>query len=140
MAGEDCYRQRFLIACERIKRECPFRTDRLVPDIQAPFAIQPGKKRVSIKKLQQVRMRRTCHRPPASASKEAVLIGEVSHTPHLEQAMDAGHALLPGIVEEMVEDVFGQLGITADLNDFADSAGLRVVDIPASDFSVVVME
>ena len=81
-----------------------------------------------------------CDCPAAAASEEAVLLREVAHQAALHYPMKANDSLIQCIREKMIENVLGELPLTADLHHFTHRARFHVVDIPADDFLAVIAQ
>ena len=78
--------------------------------------------------------------PTAAASEKTALIREICSMTAVDDSVQTDHALLLGIPEEMIEDVFGEVGMAANLHHLSDSARLGIVDVPANDPIRIISE
>src|SRR5450759_2007889 len=78
-----------------------------------------------------------CKCPAAAAHEEAVLL-PLAHHVAVHYPMKGNGSVIPGVIEKMIENVLGELPLTADLHHFTNSGRFQVVDVPAKDLLAVI--
>jgi len=115
------------------------RSLRSLAKTQVPLAIKTREENITaIEEFEEFGLTGMCKRPAATAREEAVLIREVGHPVALHYPMKGNDSVIPCVIEKMIENVLGELPLTADLHHFTNSARFQVIDVPAKDFLAVI--
>src|SRR5215469_1186108 len=114
---------------------------RSIPWVQATFAIQTGEECVSaFQQFHHFRVPAMRQGPTAATCKKAAFIGEIGNAPAIHDTVKANDSMLQSIPEQMIENVFRQFLIAADLHDLAHRSRLHVIDVPTRDFLILIAE
>jgi hypothetical protein len=106
---------------------------------QAPLAIKTREESItSIESFEQFGLAGMCHHPAATKRKEALLVREVIHPPAAHYPVKPNQSVTPTVIEEMLENLSGELPGTANLDDLSNSVWFEIVDIPSNNFLLVI--
>jgi hypothetical protein len=107
--------------------------------IQTPLAIKTREKSITaIEEFDKFGLAGMCKRPAVATREEAVLLRELSHHVALRYPMKGNSSVSPSVIEKMIENVFSELPLTADLHHLTNRARFQEVDVPAQDLLVVI--